>query len=116
MWKGVRSRRIVRGQVDARWPTLGWMKNEISVTVGKNEWGQILDGLRCRAEIYEETVRYYESGFAEHEIAEVRDVKEARELAELYFGIIGKIQQRLSRCVGSSEMLGDVYKRKRRRV
>ena len=92
------------------------MNNEISVTLGKNEWGQIMDGLRCRAEIYEETVRYYESGFAEHEIAEVRDVKEARELAELYFGIIGKIQQRLSRCVGSSEMLGDVYKRKRRRV
>ena len=68
---------------------------KIAVVLEENEWGQILDGLRCRAETYEETVRYYESGCAESEIAEVRDVDEARELAELYKGIIERIQKAL---------------------
>ena len=49
-------------------------------------------------------------------VREVRDVKEARELAELYLGLIEKIQKRLSRYVGASEVVGDVYKQKRRRV
>ena len=49
-------------------------------------------------------------------VREVRDVKEERELAELYLGLIEKIQKRLSRYVGASEVVGDVYKQKRRRV
>lgn len=51
---------------------------KIAVVMDDNEWGQILDGLRCRVETYEETVRYYETGYAESEIAEVRDGDEAR--------------------------------------
>lgn len=66
---------------------------KIAVVLDDDEWGQVLDGLRCRAEIYEETVRYYESGYAESEIAEVRDVSEARKLADLYRDIIGKIDR-----------------------
>ena len=66
---------------------------KIAVVLDDIEWGQVLDGLRCRAEIYEETVRYYESGYAESEIAEVRDENEARKLAELYRNIIGKIDR-----------------------
>ena len=68
---------------------------KIAVALDDNEWGQVLDGLRCRAEIYEETVRYYESGHAECEIAEVRDENEARKLADLYRNIIGKIERAL---------------------
>ena len=68
---------------------------KIAVVLDDIEWGQVLDGLRCRAEIYEETVRYYESGYAESEIAEVRDENEARKLAELYRNIIGKIDRAL---------------------
>ena len=68
---------------------------KITVALEEHDWKQILDGLRCRAEIYEETVRYYESGYAESEIAEVRDVDEARELAGLYLGIVEKIKQAL---------------------
>lgn len=64
---------------------------KIAVVLDDIEWGQVLDGLRCRAEMYEETVRYYESGYAESEIAEVRDENEARKLADLYRNIIGKI-------------------------
>ena len=66
---------------------------KIAVVLDDIEWGQVLDGLRCRAETYEETARYYESGYAESEIAEVRDENEARKLAELYRNIIGKIDR-----------------------
>ena len=68
---------------------------KIAVVLDDDEWGQVLDGLRCRAEIYEETVRYYESGYAESEIAEVRDENEARKLTDLYRNIIGKIDRAL---------------------
>ena len=37
-------------------------KNRTWVALAENEWGQVVDGLICRAELYEETVRYYESG------------------------------------------------------
>lgn len=66
---------------------------KIAVVLDDIEWGQVLDGLKCRAEIYEETVRYYESGYAESEIAEVRDGNEARKLSDLYRNIIGKIDR-----------------------
>ena len=69
--------------------------NKFPVSLDERDWGQILDGLRCRLETYEETVRYYESGHAESEIAEVRDVDEARELADRYRGIVEKIQRAL---------------------
>ena len=69
---------------------------KIAVVLDDIEWGQVLDGLRCRAETYEETARYYESGYAESEIAEVRDVDEAQEMADLYREIIGKIESALA--------------------
>ena len=68
-------------------------KNRTWVALAENEWGQVVDGLICRAELYEETVRYYESGHAEGEIAEVRDEDEARDLAQLYRRIICKIEK-----------------------
>ena len=71
---------------------------KIAVVLDANEWGQILDGLRCRVETYEETVRYFESGYAECEIAEVRDASEARKLADIYRAIIGKIDQATKKC------------------
>ena len=70
-------------------------KNPVLVALDELEWGQLLDGLRCRLETYEETVRYYESGYAESEIAEVRDEREARNLAKIYRGLIHKIEMSL---------------------
>lgn len=32
---------------------------QIPVILSRNEWGQIIDGLTCRAEDYEMTARYY---------------------------------------------------------
>ncbi len=62
------------------------------ITLDDNDWGQIIDGLTCRAELYEETVRYYETGQADGGIAEVSDAEEARELAAKYRSIIDQIQ------------------------
>ena len=70
-------------------------KNPVPVLLDERDWGQILDGLRCRLEAYEETVRYYETDNAKSEIVEVRDGSEARELADRYRGIIERIQQAL---------------------
>jgi hypothetical protein len=69
---------------------------KIAVVLEDHEWGQILDGLRCRAELYDETVQYYKAGYAESEIAEVKDEEEARDLAMLYWGIIAKIKKGLA--------------------
>ncbi len=70
---------------------IGGMKTKIELD--DNEWGQIIDGLTCRAILYEETVGYYEDGVSYGEIAEVSNVKEARELAAMYRSIIEKIQR-----------------------
>ena len=74
---------------------------KFQVSLDARDWGQILDGLRCRLETYEETVRYYETGNAEGEIEEVRDVDEAESLAKTYSDLIQKIEKSLaakSRC------------------
>jgi len=63
-----------------------------SITLDDTDWGQILDALDCRAEVYEETVRYYETGLAEGGIAEVSDAEEARNLVRVYRSLIEKIQ------------------------
>lgn len=67
-------------------------KKLIRVALDEIEWGQIIDGLVCRSELYEETARHHESGYAENEIAEVRDAAEARNLARFYRRIIRKIE------------------------
>ena len=69
---------------------------KFQVSLDERDWGQILDGLRCRLEAYEETVRYFESGYAESEIEEVRDVTEAQSLATTYRGLIHKIEKSLA--------------------
>lgn len=67
------------------------MKTKIELENG--DWGQIIDGLECRAEQYEKTVRYFESGEINGEIEEVSGIEEARELAETYRSLIEKIQR-----------------------
>lgn len=66
------------------------MKKTVQLDV--RTWGQIVDGLTCRAEWYENAVQYYETGYCEGEVAEVRDGDEARVLADWYHKIIEEIQ------------------------
>ncbi len=70
---------------------IGGMKTKIELD--DNEWGQIIDGLACRAILYEEAVGYYEYQVTYGEIAEVSGVDEARDLATMYRSIIEKIQR-----------------------
>jgi len=70
---------------------------KIAVEMNESDWGQILDALRCRVELYDETVRYYETGNSDIEIAEVRDKEEARDLAKMYRGIILELENGLAR-------------------
>ncbi len=53
-----------------------------AIELDDDEWGLIVDGLTCRAMLYEETVVYYEGSIPDGEIAEVSDVEEARALAD----------------------------------
>ncbi len=64
-----------------------------AIELDGNEWGQVIDGLMCRAILYEETVGYYEDGVTYGDIAEVSNVEEARQLAAMYRSLIEKIQR-----------------------
>jgi hypothetical protein len=66
-----------------------------AVELSGHDWGQVLDGLCCRLELYEQTVQYFKTGEAEGEIAEVRGVDEAENMAEIYRDLISKIQTEL---------------------
>ncbi len=70
------------------------MKN---VELDEVEWGQVLAGLTCRVALYEETVGYYEHGVSYGHIADVSDADEARNIAEYYKRIIGKIEKQLGK-------------------
>lgn len=71
------------------------METKIKIELERNDWGQLLDGLICRAEQYEVTARYFETGSAEDLILEVRDAHEAKCLADRYREIIARIQAQL---------------------
>ena len=61
----------------------------------ENDLGQIMDGLTCRAEDYERTAQYHETGFADDYILEVRDAREAHNLARWYRRLIEEIRMQL---------------------
>ena len=68
--------------------------NLVSLTLTRNDLGQIIDGIEQRAELYERTARYLDTDSpndAEDGIAEVRDSDEARGIAEHYRAIIGHL-------------------------
>jgi hypothetical protein len=59
-----------------------------------NDLGQVLDGLRCRAEAWRDTASYLETGEAPEGFflpEECRDAEEARSIAADYERIIGEI-------------------------
>ena len=66
-----------------------------TVKLDRVDWGQVLDGLICRAVLYEETAGYYEQGVSYGYIADVHDGKEARMIAEFYRRIVREIESQL---------------------
>jgi hypothetical protein len=71
------------------------MYTDEKVELDEIEWGQIIDGLTCRAEQYELTAQYHETGFADGDILEARDADEARSIAGFYREIIKTIRSQL---------------------
>lgn len=74
------------------------MSNKMYVIkISSNNLGQILDGLRCRAEAYRRTEQYHEEGHADGDIEECKDAKEAAGIAEHYEQIIADLEGQMSR-------------------
>ncbi|MBN2783898.1 MAG: hypothetical protein JXR25_03660 [Pontiellaceae bacterium] len=71
------------------------MYHEISITLKRNDWGQIIDGLICQAEQYELTARYHSGVSVDGEILDVCDANEARSLADWYHRIAEDIRRQL---------------------
>ena len=71
------------------------MEKSVAIELERIDWGQIMDGLTCRAEDYERTAQYFETGHADGCILETRDAAEARSIAAFYREIIRKIRKQL---------------------
>jgi hypothetical protein len=67
----------------------------VAITLCRTSWGQIIDGLTCRAEQYELTAQYHETGFADGDILEASSAYEANAIAAHYREIIGKIREQV---------------------
>jgi hypothetical protein len=67
------------------------MGKQILIRLGEDDLGQIIDGLRVRAESWRATERYLETGYAQNIIEECNDAAEARSIAEHYERIIESV-------------------------
>jgi len=71
---------------------------KFSLTLASNDVGQLLDGLRLRAEAWSKTTDYLESGFNPDDAficEECSDPREARQIAQHYERIIAEIEQQI---------------------
>jgi hypothetical protein len=72
----------------------------ITLTLSADDVGQLLDGLRLRAEAWTKTVDYIESGFNPDDTficEECSDPNEARRIAQHYERIIIEIERQIER-------------------
>ena len=72
------------------------MDKQIAITLSGNDWGQIIDGLECRREVWNDTVRYLEGENVNALIEECSDVQEARNLEAIYDRLIRELRQQIS--------------------
>ncbi len=75
------------------------MDKRFSVTLDDIDLGQALDGLKIRAESWQKTADYLETGFTSDEFfipEECTDAHEASRIAEHYERIIKKIETQVS--------------------
>lgn len=69
-----------------------------TLRLDSNDIGQILDGLRCRADSWRETAAYLETGHASRDdfiAEECSDAEEARAIAHHYDRIIASIERQM---------------------
>jgi len=76
------------------------MKDTFQIILKRRDLGQLLDGLRIRAEAWEKTADYLESGFSPDDYficEECSDSHEARCIARHYETIIGAIEDQVKK-------------------
>ncbi len=81
------------------------MKDHIQITLNQHDLGQLLDGLRIRAEAWSKTAEYFESGFNADDAficEECSDPHEARRIAQHYGKIITNIESQVAKQGGWS--------------
>jgi len=74
------------------------MGKTFRITIDSFDLGQILDGLRVRAESWHNTAKYLESGESPEDFfvcEECRDAEEATQIADHYDKIISAIQRQV---------------------
>ncbi|MGH6946888.1 MAG: hypothetical protein ACREDZ_06130 [Kiloniellales bacterium] len=69
--------------------------NTISISLDRNDWGQIVEGLEARRASWEGTVRYLEGEEVDQLIEDCRDAEEARAVAATYDRLIGELCRQL---------------------
>jgi len=70
----------------------------VTITLPRDDLGQIIDGLCCRQDAYRKTAEYHETGTCSDPtfvVEEVTDAEEARALEARYAGIIAALQAQL---------------------
>ena len=65
--------------------------NRVSISLDRNDWGQIVDALQARRASWEVTVRYLEGEEVDQAIEECRDAEEARALVATYDRLIDEL-------------------------
>lgn len=68
---------------------------QVSISLSRNDWGQIIDGLEARRASWEVTARYLEGEAVDEAIEECGDAGEARGLVAVYERLIGELRSQL---------------------
>jgi len=70
----------------------------VTVTLSRNQFGQILDALCCRLESWQETERYFLTGRTDSDsvINECGDAEEARNMIAVYEEILASMEEQLN--------------------
>jgi len=76
------------------------MKDRIQIVLNRHDLGQLLDGLRNRAEVWGKTANYLETGINPDDFficEECNDPHEARCIAQHYENIITEIENQIKK-------------------
>ena len=82
------------------------MGKQLQIRLDRHDLGQLLDGLRIRAEAWQKTAEYLESGHVADDsfiCEECRDANEASSIARHYSKIIAQIEHQVDEQGGWSE-------------
>jgi hypothetical protein len=75
------------------------MGKTLTIRLDSEDLGQLLDGLRCRAEAWHGTAEYMETGYSARDdfvVEECSDAEEARAIAAHYDRIISSIEEQVA--------------------